>query len=139
MVPSLSVIVITKNEAAKIADCLDSLAFCDERIVVDCGSDDDTVARALAHGARVEHHPFAGVGGQKNYALSLASGELVLSGDADERVWPALAAEIATAIGQTGADGYEMPRSSSFLGRVMRHSGWYPDYVLRVFRRGRAR
>jgi glycosyltransferase involved in cell wall biosynthesis len=135
----LSAIVITRNEAAKIADCLDSLAFCDERIVVDCGSEDDTVPRALAHGARVEQHAFEGFGAQKNFALSLASGEWVLSVDADERVSPALAGEITAAIGEKGADGYEMPRSSSFLGRTMRHSGWYPDYVLRVFRRGRAR
>jgi glycosyltransferase involved in cell wall biosynthesis len=138
-VPSLSAIVITRNEAAKIADCLDSLAFCDEQIVVDCGSEDDTVRVAREHGARVEHHAFAGFGAQKNFALSLASGEWVLSVDADERVSPALAAEIAAAIGEKAADGYEMPRSSSFLGRAMRHSGWYPDYVLRVFRRGRAR
>src|SRR5712671_6946525 len=139
LVPRLSAIVITRNEAAKIADCLDSLAFCDERIVVDCGSEDDTVSRSLAHGARVEQHAFEGFGAQKNFALSLASGEWVLSVDADERVSPALAGEITAAIGEKGADGYEMPRSSSFLGRTMRHSGWYPDYVLRVFRRGRAR
>jgi glycosyltransferase involved in cell wall biosynthesis len=138
-VPRLSAIVITRNEAAKIADCLDSLAFCDERIVVDCGSADDTVRIAREHGARVEHHAFEGFGAQKNFALSLASGEWVLSVDADERVSPALAAEIMAAIGGSGADGYEMPRSSSFLGRTMRHSGWYPDFVLRVFRRGRAR
>ena len=137
--PSLSAIVITRNEAGKIADCLDSLSFCDERIVVDCGSEDDTVSRALAHGARVEHHAFEGFGAQKNFALSLASGEWVLSVDADERVSPALAAEITTAIGEKDADGYEMPRLSSFLGRKMRHSGWYPDHVLRVFRRDRAR
>jgi glycosyltransferase involved in cell wall biosynthesis len=139
IVPSLSAIVITRNEAAKIADCLGSLAFCDERIVVDCGSDDDTVARALAHGARVEHHAFEGFGAQKNFALSLASGEWILTIDADEQISPALAAEITSAIGVKDADGYEMPRLSSFLGRAMRHSGWYPDYVLRVFRRGRAR
>jgi len=138
-VPRLSAIVITRNEAAKVADCLDSVAFSDERIVVDCGSEDDTVRIAREHGARVEHHAFEGFGAQKNFALSLASGEWVLSVDADERVSPALAAEITTAIGKSGADGYEMPRSSSFLGRTMRHSGWYPDYVLRVFRRGRAR
>jgi glycosyltransferase involved in cell wall biosynthesis len=138
-VPRLSAIVITRNEAAKIADCVDSLAFCDERIVVDCGSEDDTVARALAHGARVEHHAFEGFGAQKNFALSLASGAWVLSIDADERVSPALAAELNAAIARGDADGYEMPRLSSFLGRAMRHSGWYPDYVLRLFRRGRAR
>jgi glycosyltransferase involved in cell wall biosynthesis len=139
MLPSLSAIIITRNEAAKIGDCLDSLAFCDERIVVDCGSEDDTVRIAREKGARVEHHPFAGFGAQKNFALSLASGDWVLSVDADERVSPALAAEFKAAIAHGDADGYEMPRRSSFLGRAMRHSGWYPDYVLRLFRRGRAR
>jgi glycosyltransferase involved in cell wall biosynthesis len=138
-VPSLSAIIITRNEAGKIGACLDSLAFCDERIVVDCGSQDETVRIARERGARVEHHAFEGYGAQKNFALSLATGVWVLSLDADERVSPALAAEIAAAIAAGNADGYKMPRRSSFLGRVMRHSGWYPDYVLRVFRRGRAR
>src|SRR5215510_10419058 len=100
IVPSLSAIIITRNEAAKIADCLDSLAFCDERIVVDCGSDDDTARIAREHGARVEHHAFEGFGAQKNFALSFAGGEWVLSVDADERVSPALAAEITAAIGE---------------------------------------
>jgi glycosyltransferase involved in cell wall biosynthesis len=135
----LSAIVITRNEGRNIGPCLDSLAFCDERIVVDCGSQDETASIARERGARVEYHDFEGFGSQKNFALSLASGEWVLSVDADERVSPALAAEIATAIGAGSANGYKMPRLSSFLGRVMRHSGWYPDYVLRLFRRGGAR
>jgi glycosyltransferase involved in cell wall biosynthesis len=138
-VARISAIVITRNEGHNIGPCLDSLAFCDERIVVDCGSEDDTVERARKHGAQVEHHAFEGFGAQKNFALSLATGEWVLSVDADERVSAALAAELLTALAQGAADGYEMPRLSSFLGRVMRHSGWYPDYVLRLFRRGRAR
>lgn len=137
--PRLSAIIITRNEARNIGACLDSLAFCDERIVVDCGSEDDTVHIARERGARVEHHAFEGFGAQKNFALSLANGEWVLSVDADERVSPALAAELTAAIAEGAADGYKMPRLSSFLGRAMRHSGWYPDYVLRLFRRGRAR
>jgi glycosyltransferase involved in cell wall biosynthesis len=138
-VPHLSAIVITRNEAGNIADCLDSLAFCDERIVVDCGSTDDTVALARAKGANVVHHDWEGFGAQKNYALSLAKGDWVLSLDADERVTPQLAAAIEGAIADAGADGYEFPRLSSFCGRPLRHSGWHPDYVLRLFRRGRAR
>jgi glycosyltransferase involved in cell wall biosynthesis len=137
--PRLSAIVITKNEAAKIEACLDSLAFCDERIVVDSGSSDATVALATAKGARIETHAWQGFGAQKNFALSLASGDWVLSLDADERVSPELAAQITEAIAAGLADGYEMPRLSSFCGRPMRHSGWYPDHVLRLFRRGRAR
>ena len=103
------------------------------------GSRDDTVAIAEGKGARVVSHAFAGFGAQKNFALSLAQGDWVLSIDADERVSPALAQAIQHAIAEAQADGYEMPRLSSFCGRPMRHSGWYPDYVLRLFRRGKAR
>jgi glycosyltransferase involved in cell wall biosynthesis len=137
--PGLSAIVITKNEAAHIGDCLDSLTFCDERIVVDSGSDDDTVALARAKGARVVDHPFQGYGAQKNVALSLTQGDWVLSLDADERVSEALREEIRAAIVRDDADGYEMPRLSTFCGRAMRHSGWYPDYVLRLFRKDKSR
>lgn len=137
--PQLSAIVITKNEAANIGACLDSLAFCDERIVVDCGSTDDSVAIARSKGARVEFNEWRGFGPQKNYALSLAAGTWVLSIDADERVSPELAAAIKDAIERGGADAFECPRLSSFCGRPIRHSGWYPDYVLRLFRRGEAR
>jgi glycosyltransferase involved in cell wall biosynthesis len=135
----LSAIVITRNEAANIGDCLDGLSFCDERIVVDCGSSDGTAEIARGKGARVETHEFRGFGAQKNFALSLATGDWVLSIDADERVTPELAAAIAAAIAEGGADAFELPRVSSFCGRPMRHSGWFPDYVLRLFRRGKGR
>ena len=131
--------MITKNEEANIGPCLDGLAFCDERIVVDSGSTDRTIALAQQKGARVFTHDWQGFGKQKNVALSLASGDWVLSVDADERVSPALAREIEHAVADGRADGYEIPRLSSFVGREMRHSGWFPDYVLRLFRRGKAR
>lgn len=137
--PQLSAIVITKNEADNIGDCLDSLAFCDERIVVDCGSTDATVEIARHKGAHVEFHEWCGDGPQRNYALSLASGTWVLNLDADERVTPELAATIKAAIANGGAQAWEIPRLSYFCGRWMHHSGWYPDYVLRLFRRGTAR
>lgn len=128
--PRLSVIVIAKNEAANIGACLDSVAFADERIVVvDGGSGDRTAEIAAGKGARVIEHAFDGFGAQKNFALSQAGGDWVFSIDADERVTPALAGEIAQAMNEARADGYEMPRLSSFCGRQMRHSGWYPDYV----------
>lgn len=133
--PRLSAIIITQNEAGNIADCLDTLAFCDERIVVDGGSTDRTVQIAQDKGARVVSHPFEGFGAQKEYARSLAAGDWVLSIDADERVSPALAREIGDAIAGTGAIAYELPRRSTFCGRPMNHSGWFPDYVLRLFRR----
>jgi glycosyltransferase involved in cell wall biosynthesis len=137
--PKLSAIVINRDEAANIGDCLDTLSFCDECIVVDCGSGDGTVDIARGKGARVEHHDWNGFGAQKNFALSLATGEWVLSIDADERVTPELAEAIAAAMGDTGTSGFELPRVSSFCGRPMRHSGWFPDYVLRLFRRGKGR
>ena len=137
--PLLSAIVITRNEAANIGDCLDSVAFCDERIVVDCGSSDGTVDIAKAKGARVEIHEWRGFGPQKNYALSLATGDWVLSIDADERATLKLAGAIKAVLADLSADGWELPRRSSFCGRELRHSGWSPDYVLRLFRRGRAR
>ena len=137
--PRLSAIVITRNEAANIAECLDSLAFCDERIVVDCGSTDGTMLIAREKGARVAYRSWRGFGPQKNYALSLAQGDWVLSLDADERVSPGLAAAIKQAIEERLVDGYEFPRLSTFCGKPLRHSGWHPDYVLRLFRRGRGR
>lgn len=137
--PRLSAIIITRNEAANIGDCLDSLTFCDERIVVDCGSSDDTLKIARDKGARVSLRDWKGFGPQKNLALALAQGDWVLSVDADERVTPELAQAIRTAIETGESDGYEMPRRSTFCGREMRHSGWFPDRVLRLFRRGKAR
>lgn len=137
--PSLSAVIITLNEEANIAACLDSVAFCDERIVVDGGSTDATAAVAAAKGARVVLRPFDGFGRQKGYAVSQAVGDWILSVDADERVSTELAAAIKAAVADAGFDGYEVSRLSYFCGRPMRHSGWYPDYVLRLFRRGRGR
>jgi glycosyltransferase involved in cell wall biosynthesis len=137
--PRLSAIVITKNEEARIAACLESVSFCDERIVVDSGSTDATCEVASRAGARVETHPFVGFGPQKNYALSLATGDWVLSIDADERVSPELAREILAAVAAPAADAYELGRLSTFLGRTMGRSGAFPDHVLRLFRRGAAR
>ena len=136
--PRLSAITITLNEAGNIAGCLDTLSFCDERIVVDGGSTDETAKIAQGKGARVVLHPFEGFGAQKGFALSLATGDWVLSIDADERVTPELAREIGSVIASGTADCYELPRRSAFCGRLMDHSGWSPDYVLRLFRRDKA-
>jgi glycosyltransferase involved in cell wall biosynthesis len=138
-VPRLSAIIITRNEAANIGDCLDSVAFCDERIVVDSGSTDGTLIIAKEKGARVAFREWSGFGAHKNYALSLAQGDWVLSIDADERVTPELVEAIKAVVESGDADGYEVPRRSTFCGREMRHSGWFPDRVLRLFRRGKAR
>lgn len=139
----LSVIIITHNEADNIVDCLASVAFADECIVLDSGSSDDTVALARAAGARVEiSEDWPGFGPQKNRALALARGKWVLSLDADERVTPALAAQIQAVMSAPDSDvahAYAMPRLSSFCGKFIRHSGWWPDPVLRLFRRGHGR
>lgn len=138
----LSAIVITRDEEANIADCLASVAFADEKIVVDSGSSDRTVSLAEAAGAKVvTTADWPGFGAQKNRALEHASHDWVLSIDADERVTPALREEILAAIAQPAGTivAFDMPRRSSFCGRFMAHSGWYPDRVLRLFRRGRAR
>lgn len=137
----LSLIVITKNAEATIRRCLESGAFADEIVVVDSGSTDATLSICGELGARVHRTPdFPGHGPQKNRALDLARGEWVLSLDADEWVTPELRAEIEAAIAAPGERAaFRMPRRSSFCGRFMRHSGWWPDYVTRLFRRGAAR
>ncbi len=137
---SLSVIVITKNEAHNIQGCLQSVAWCDEIVVVDSGSTDDTVALARSCGARVvQTTDWPGYGPQKNVALSHARSDWVLSIDADERVTPALRDEILAAMTSGRHDAYRLPRLSRFCGRFIRHAGWYPEPVLRLFRRGEAR
>jgi len=133
--PELSVIIITKNEAQNIRACLESVAWADEIIVVDSDSADDTVSIAREFTNRVYAHDWPGFGAQKNRALSYATNEWIFSIDADERVTPELRAEMEAVIANPQADAYEMPRLTSFCGRFMRHSGWYPDYVLRLFRR----
>lgn len=135
--PSLSVILITKNEAANIRACLESVAFADEVIVVDSGSSDETVAIAREMGAKVYVHDWPGFGPQKSRALAYATGDWIFSIDADERVTPELRAELEQAMREAQADGYFCPRLSQFCGSFIHHSGWYPDYVLRLFRRGK--
>jgi glycosyltransferase involved in cell wall biosynthesis len=181
-VATMSVVIITKNEAHNIGDCIASIrSLAYEVIVVDSGSTDDTVAIARTAGAKVvETSDWPGFGPQKNRALSYATGEWVLSIDADERVTEAGRTELAAILalpsgGPAGGSGgglagempgrlagditdgpagdradalaggpvpsaaYALPRLSQFCGRWVRHSGWYPDYVTRLFRRGTAR
>lgn len=143
----LSVIIITKNEESHIADCLASVAFADEIIVLDSGSTDRTCEIAAALGARVHHSTdWPGFGPQKNRALDLATGDWVLSIDADERVTPELAHAIQTVVSRSGQDAetslpdaYKIARLSCFCGRWIRHSGWWPDHVVRLFRKGTGR
>lgn len=135
---SLSVIVIAQNEAAHIGACLGSAKFADEMVVVDGGSTDGTARLAAAAGARViVNAQWPGFGPQKNRALAAATGDWVLSLDADERVTPELAAQIRAIVhaNDPACVGYMLPRLTSFCGEWMRHGDWYPDRVLRLFRR----
>lgn len=137
----LSVIIITKNEEAAIGRCLESVAWADEIIVLDSGSSDRTVEICRARGAKVTvTGDWPGFGPQKSRALSQATGDWVFSLDADEWVSPSLAEEIRRRINEPDSlAGFEVPRLSSFCGRFMRHAGWWPDHVLRLFRKGQAR
>jgi len=135
----LSVIIITKNEAENIRACLESVKWADEIIVVDSGSVDATVEICRELGAHVYEHDWPGFGMQKNRALSYATHEWLFSIDADERVTPELQSQLIKAMRDGNKDGYYVPRLSQFCGKFIRHSGWYPDYVLRLFRRTRGR
>jgi len=131
----LSVIVITKNEALHIGRCLDSVSWADEIIVLDSGSTDNTVEISQRYTDKVFVTDWPGFGVQKQRALDHAQGDWVLSIDADEVVSPELKVEIQAAMLNSSFNGYEIPRLSSYCGKQMRHGGWYPDYVLRLFKR----
>ncbi len=136
---TLSVTVITKNEEANIARCLASVRWADEIVVVDSGSTDRTVEIARQFTPHVHVEAWRGFGPQKNLAVSRTTGDWILSLDADEWVSNELR-EALRAAAQSGSphDAWSMPRSSIFCGRIMRHSGWWPDFVTRFFRRGKA-
>jgi len=136
---SISAIIITKNEAANIRACLESIRWVDEIIVVDSGSSDETVEICRTFTKHVYVHPWQGFGPQKNLALGYAGKDWILSIDADERVSERLREEILAAVAGSENDGFAIPRLSSYCGRFIHHSGWRPDYVLRLFRRAKGR
>ena len=140
--PSLACILIAKNEAGNIVDCLASVAWADERIVIDAESSDRTAELSRAAGARVIVRPWPGFGAQKNYGIDQVGTEWILILDADERVPPALRDELLERIGHWKAGepvAYEIPRRNFFYGEWVRYAGVYPDYQIRLFRRGYAR
>ena len=129
--------MITKNEACNIAACLASVSFANQIVVLDSGSTDGTADIAKDLGAEVTINAnWQGFGVQKNRALALARCDWVLSLDADEQLSPALQLELQQVLAAPQFAAYAVPRLSSFCGQYMRHSGWYPDYVVRLFRRG---
>ena len=137
----LSVIIITKNGGEMLRRCLESVPWADEVVVVDSGSTDNTVEICRELGVQVHvTADWPGHGPQKNRALDRASGEWIFSLDHDEWATPEVRDEVLRAIADPGERvAFSLPRSSSFCGRFMRHSGWWPDYVTRLWRRGAAR
>ena len=133
----LSATIITYNEEHNIKACLESLFFVDEIVVVDSGSTDQTeaICRSFAQ-VCFYHQPWLGFGKQKNAAIALAQGEWILSVDADEVIPPLLRDEIIHAITQVDFSGYWINRKNHYKSQWVRHSGWYPDYVLRLFKKG---
>jgi glycosyltransferase involved in cell wall biosynthesis len=137
--PALSACIITFNEADRIDACIDSLAFCDEIVVVDSGSTDGTRERAAAKGARVFERAFEGYRSQKDFAVKTAHSDWVLCLDADERVTPTLRASIERERerGFAGNAGYRFARLTEYFGAWLRHGNAYPDRVMRLFDRRR--
>lgn len=135
----LSAVIITRDEADRIEACLRSLAFCDEVLVLDSGSTDDTVSRARALGARVEQSDWPGFVAQKNRALAAARGDWVLSVDADETVGDALREAIRREVAAPRADGFRVCRRNVYLGRPLRGGLAWPDRRVRLVRRDKAR
>ncbi|MEO6967960.1 MAG: glycosyltransferase family 2 protein [Rhodanobacteraceae bacterium] len=133
----LSACIITLNEADRIAECLASLSFCDEIVVVDSGSTDGTRELANARGAQVIEHAFEGYRAQKDFAVCSVHNDWVLCLDADERVTPTLRASIEAArdAGFADAAGYRFARATEYFGAFLRHGNAYPDRVLRLFDR----
>ena len=135
----LSVVLITHNAAAQLPECLASVAFADEVVVVDSGSTDGTPEVAARYGARVVVKEWLGFGRQKQFAVEQAAHDWVLCLDADERVSPELAASLVRALQAPATPVYRMARCNRFLGRWLRHGEGYPDWSLRLFDRRHAR
>ncbi len=136
MAVGISVTIITRNEEKNIQDCLDSVTWAQEIVLVDAESTDRTVEIARQFTPKVLVRPWSGFAAQKNFALARATQPWVLSLDADERVTLPLCERIREIVAADGPlDGYYLPRKNFFGGRWIRHGMWYPDYQLRLFRR----
>ena len=135
----ISATIVTLNEERNIARAIESLRCADEVLVVDCGSTDQTCEIAVRLGARVFEEPWRGYAGQKNFAAATAANDWILSIDADESLTEELEAEIL-ALKKDGLrfDAWSFPRLAQYLGRWIRHSGWYPDRKVRLYDRRKA-
>lgn len=138
--PTLGIALITKNAAAHLDACLAAVAWADRIVIVDSGSTDNTLEIAAKYGAEVHQSAdWPGFGLQKNRCIACLDTDWILALDADEVLTPALVEEIRAAIAAPQGEVYALPRLSNYCGRWIRHSGWYPDFVSRLFRRGAAR
>ena len=139
--PFLSITVITKNEADRIDNLLQSASIADEVVIVDSGSTDDTVEICRTWGALVIHQEWLGYSAQKQLAMESARGQWILNLDADEALSGELSQEILSALvnAEIQVSGFSIPRLSRYLNRWIRHGGWYPDRKVRLVRRGCAR
>jgi (heptosyl)LPS beta-1,4-glucosyltransferase len=135
----ITAVVLTKNEACNIADCLNSLAWADARLVLDSLSTDETANIARRCGATVAERPFHDYADQRNAAMDLVQSDWLFFVDADERATPELAQEVRELIRTRPEVGWWVPRRNYIFGRWIQHSGWYPDYQLRVLKRDHAR
>ncbi len=132
----LSVTIITRNEEKNLVPCLESVLFADEIVLVDSGSTDKTLEIAKHYPTKIFVEPWRGYAGQKNYAQEKASGPWILNIDADERVTPELRKEINTWLNRDHPYlGFRIPRKNYFGGQWIRHGGWYPNYILRLYRK----
>jgi len=134
----LAAVILTYNEASNIAACIESLRWADETVVFDSLSTDDTVRIARDAGARVLQNPFINYAQQRNAALDAVAAEWVFFVDADERATPELATEVRGVLGRE-ENGWWVPRHNYIFGRLTKAAGWYPDYQMRLLRRGYAR
>jgi glycosyltransferase involved in cell wall biosynthesis len=131
----VSVVIVTNNEEINIEDALKSIADAKEIIVVDSFSSDSTVEICRKYTDKVFQHEWEGYARQKQRAVNYAEGPWILILDADERVTPGLKAEILENISATDCSGFYMPRENYFIGRWIKHSGWWPDNTLRLFKK----
>ena len=136
--PTLTVVIVAKNEARNITECVASASFANEVLVLDSHSSDETLFLAERAGARVVQAEWPGYGPQVARGFSMAKGDWVLSLDADERISPRLRDEILATIAVGAHAGYRIPRLSEFCGQFIHHGGWRPDRTLRLGRRSAA-
>lgn len=137
--PELVVVILTKDEERNIEACIESVAWADQVVVFDCFSTDRTVELARKRGATVMFHEWSNYAAQRDAALAMVEGDWIFFVDADERATEAVAQEVRQVIKRDDVAGWWVPRRNYIWGKWIKHAGWFPDYQLRLLRRGRAR